>query len=143
MSTPILEFNGETPWWSDGLYFSCVGCGRCCKGEPGTVSLTEAEMELISQSMKITLLEFQELYMWRKYGKLSLKERDNYDCVFLDNATDKCKIYPLRPFQCSSFPFWPELMRSKIMWDRYAALCPGMNQGKYYDFAAIKQYLEN
>jgi Fe-S-cluster containining protein len=31
-------------------------------------------------------------------------------CVFLDAATNACSIYPVRPLQCSTYPWWPEIM---------------------------------
>ena len=141
MTTSLFDSEAEVPWWRDGLYFSCTGCGSCCKGEPGTVSLTETETEVIAKTLGLSVPDFQERYMWRKYGKLSLKERADYDCIFLDKETDRCAIYEVRPFQCSSFPFWPEVLKSRSMWDRYAVHCPGMNQGKYYDCSHIKRYL--
>ncbi|MBF0259002.1 MAG: YkgJ family cysteine cluster protein [Desulfamplus sp.] len=42
-------------------------------------------------------------------GKLSdvnqSPENKGFRCIFLDNA-HKCSIYPARPLQCRTFPFW-------------------------------------
>lgn len=40
-----------------------------------------------------------------------------------------CAIYPVRPLQCRTWPFWPENMKSRAAWDRAAKGCPGMNRG--------------
>ena len=35
-----------------------------------------------------------------------------YDCVFLKEDPERgrktCSIYPVRPLQCRTWPFWPE-----------------------------------
>jgi Fe-S-cluster containining protein len=31
-------------------------------------------------------------------------------CIFLDQSTNSCTVHPVRPLQCSSYPWWPELM---------------------------------
>ena len=131
----------ETQWWDEGLYFSCTGCGYCCKGEPGIVAFTDAEIEAAAEALGVSPDRFRELYMWKKYGILSLKERENYDCIFLEEGTDRCMIYSVRPSQCSSFPFWPEVLKSKFAWDRYSQSCPGMNQGRHHSKAEITEYL--
>ena len=50
----------------------------------------------------------------------------NGDCVFYDKG---CKIYPVRPTQCRTFPFWPEIVKSPTSWKIAATECPGMNEG--------------
>jgi Fe-S-cluster containining protein len=87
----------------------------------------------------VTDEKFRRDYTWRKYGALSLKERGNYDCVFLrvTGRGAKCEIYPARPRQCVSFPFWPETLESKNAWERYSGSCPGMNRGKFYSYDEI------
>jgi Fe-S-cluster containining protein len=76
---------------------------------------------------------FRTLYAWRRYGVLSLRERSNYDCVFLDRNPFRCSIYRVRPSQCRTFPFWPDVLENKRSWDRYAESCPGMNRGAFHD----------
>jgi Fe-S-cluster containining protein len=122
------------PWWSEGLYFSCVGCGACCGREPGTVSFTAAELSNMASLLGVSEKEFTLLYAWRKYGVLSLREEPNYDCVFLrkTKSASRCMIYASRPAQCAVFPFWPEILESRESWDRYALSCPGMNAGAFH-----------
>lgn len=133
--------HAESPWWEEGLYFSCIGCGRCCRGEPGAVWVTEREREAIASRLSITVDEFSRSYLWNRYGKPSIRERANYDCIFLSRNPDRCGIYDVRPMQCSLFPFWPSLLKNKLTWDEYSFYCPGMNQGDFYDSARIRQLL--
>jgi Fe-S-cluster containining protein len=41
-------------------------------------------------------------------------------------------VYPVRPTQCRTFPFWREHVRSRAAWDRLADECPGCNQGRRF-----------
>lgn len=120
-------------WWQEsGLHFECVGCGGCCGGAPGVVRTTHTEREKIAEYLNISVADLKKTYMMYKYGTLTFAEMDNYNCVFLDEQTKKCRIYPVRPRQCRTFPFWPDLMKDKDMWDLYAASCRGMNCGRFY-----------
>jgi Fe-S-cluster containining protein len=139
----------QLPWWQDGLRFSCARCGACCGREPGTVSFTQNELAAMSSSLNISEDEFKLLYTWRKYGGLSLREETNYDCVFLlkNDPYPGCRVYPSRPAQCSSFPFWPEILKSSNSWDEYARSCPGMNNGEFHRgdeiFKIVLEYASN
>lgn len=128
-------------WYKDGLKFTCTQCGNCCSGEPGYVWVTQDEMRAIAT------------YLDREDGKLlphevrrvglrhSLTERPNGDCIFLQRSNGKagCSIYPVRPVQCRTWPFWPQLLRSRRTWEDAALGCPGMNQGTHHGFVEIEQ----
>ncbi|MDR1650783.1 MAG: YkgJ family cysteine cluster protein [Synergistaceae bacterium] len=130
-------------WWHGGLYFSCLQCGACCGREPGSVSFTDRELEAMSDELGISTEEFLGSWAWEKYGVLSLREQLNFDCVFLhtDNGRASCKIYAVRPSQCSAFPFWPDLLGDKFLWDSYALSCPGMNHGEFHGYDEINRIL--
>jgi len=38
-------------------------------------------------------------------------------------------VHAIKPLQCSSFPYWPELLDQASERREVAAYCPGMNQG--------------
>lgn len=42
-------------------------------------------------------------------------------CVFLD-PFGKCSIYPVRPIQCRTYPFWPSLLEDRETWESEAVL---------------------
>ncbi|MDR1966635.1 MAG: YkgJ family cysteine cluster protein [Synergistaceae bacterium] len=131
------------PWWGKGLYFSCVKCGACCGRAPGTVRFTRTELASMSGALGMSHGEFVRRYTWKKYGVLSIREHSNYDCVFLQisECGVGCKIYPVRPLQCSSFPFWPDILENELSWNKFSLSCPGMNNGKYHDFDEISKYV--
>ncbi|WP_269851981.1 YkgJ family cysteine cluster protein [Methanosarcina horonobensis] len=41
------------------------------------------------------------------YGWM-LRRKRNGDCIFLEKDTNRCRIYPVRPMLCSTYPFYIE-----------------------------------
>lgn len=114
------------PWYEKGLYFGCTGCGECCTGAPGFVWISQKEIKKISEFLGIPEQEFLRKYTRKVNGKISLKEHpQSYDCVFLRQK--KCMIYPVRPKQCKTFPFWKENLTSKEAWLNCGQRCEGIN----------------
>jgi Fe-S-cluster containining protein len=131
----------ESAWWGEGVYFSCIGCGRCCRGEPGAIFFTPEEGERIRNFLGLSETEFRRDYVTLKWGNPSFTERQNGDCVFYDAAEAKCSIYTIRPLQCELFPFWVSVMDSREEWDKEARRCPGMNSGRFYTADEIRACL--
>lgn len=122
MSLPQLE----NKWYREGLLFKCTGCGKCCTGFPGNVWLTEDDILRIISYLKISVDEFAERYVKVVEGRLSLRETlPHYDCVFYKDKL--CTIYPVRPTQCATYPFWPALLESEEAWEKEAMFCEGIN----------------
>ncbi len=71
---------------------------------------------------------------------LSIIERPNNDCIFLTDSG--CSIYPVRPIQCRSYPFWAALVESQEDWDRESEECPGINHGELHKKEEIEEWLE-
>ena len=116
-------------WYADGLRFSCTQCGDCCTGEPGYVWLTRAEIRRLARFLEVTVNDFGERYLRQVGRRYSLIERPNGDCAFYDKG---CSVYPVRPLQCRSYPFWHENLESSEAWLEVADECPGVNQGRLY-----------
>jgi Fe-S-cluster containining protein len=114
-------------WYKDGLRFHCTGCGKCCTGAPGYVWLTKLEMAAIADFLSIPLDLFVRKYIRQKDNKYSLieKRQQNFDCCFLQGK--KCLIYPVRPRQCKTFPWWQQNLQSKESWEHAATSCEGIN----------------
>ena len=119
-------------WWEKGLRFTCLGCGRCCRGEPGAIYFTAEEEERMAAFLSSPLPEFRRRYVTSRWRAPSLKERQNGDCIFYDASSDRCVLYPVRPLQCRLFPFWPSVLESREEWERTASECPGMNGGEWH-----------
>ncbi|MDL2298771.1 YkgJ family cysteine cluster protein [Synergistaceae bacterium OttesenSCG-928-D05] len=128
---PVDE--NSTQWWErEEVRFECKQCGNCCGGEPGAIWLTAQETAAIAASLELSEAEFRKQYLTRNMGRSSIKELENYDCIFLKRNQNLCAIYEVRPLQCKLFPFWPSILRDKNVWNYYATRCPGMNSGKLY-----------
>ncbi len=128
-------------WFEEGLRFECTRCGRCCGGGPGAVWVTPVEAVAIADYLGITLEEFGRRYLRRfASGSLSLTEKPNYDCIFLENG--RCAVYPVRPAQCRLFPFWKEHMVSRSAWEEGTGFCPGVGRGRLYTADEIRKILE-
>ena len=130
-----------TQWWSGGARFQCLGCGRCCRGEPGAIYFTTPEAERVAEYLGISLMELRRKFVTMRWGQPSFRERPNGDCVFYSPAEARCSIYPVRPTQCRMFPFWPEFLQSREAWDAYARKCPGMDEGPLLTPAEIEAWV--
>ncbi|MCC6579177.1 MAG: YkgJ family cysteine cluster protein [Phycisphaeraceae bacterium] len=127
----------EHPWYAQGLHFTCTQCGNCCTGPAGYVWFTDAEAHAIAKHLGITLQQFIRRHTRRHGRRQSLTERKTpageYDCVFLvtdpDTGRRTCSIYPVRPQQCRTWPFWPENLETEADWLHAAIRCPGMTAG--------------
>lgn len=89
----------------------CSKCeGNCCIGESGYIWITPAEMQMLSQLLKISMDELKHQYLRKISYKYSIKEKqlskDNFACVFFDLQLKQCSVYDARPKQCRTFPFW-------------------------------------
>lgn len=120
------DSNSNLPWYKDGLCFSCTGCGDCCTGSPGYVWLHKKDIQRLADYLKISQEAFLRKYTKKVGSRITLLEDPkNFDCVFFKER--KCTIYPARPGQCRSYPFWPSVLRSKKSWEEEASRCEGIN----------------
>ena len=123
----LKVIQNEKPWYADGLNFECTGCGQCCTGAPGYAWVNEEEMIAIASHLDLSLHEFTRRFLRRVDGRYSLLEHHKtYDCVFLKNK--KCEIYPVRPTQCRTFPWWPQTLKTQEEWEEAAIRCEGIRQ---------------
>ena len=129
-------------WWEDeGLFFECTACGKCCGGEPGEIWVTKEERSKIAESLGIDEKHLREEYLRKREGRIGIKEKENFDCIFLEMNSRHCKIYKVRPLQCRLFPFWPSMLCDKRAWDFYSQRCPGMNRGKHFSPELLRRFL--
>jgi len=117
-------------------------CGNCCTGPEGVVWFTEAEGRAMAERLGLDEATFRRRYARRVDDGWSLQERvveidgrPLNDCVFLDRETIPgkavCGVYEDRPTQCRTWPFWPENLTSRRVWEaaKRRAPCPGMDHG--------------
>jgi Fe-S-cluster containining protein len=119
---------------SSALRFECTQCGQCCRvrGEYAHVYLNREEEEALADFLGLTLATFRRRYTfldedgWRELAFTGDR------CIFLDDDTDRCTVYPARPVQCSTFPFWEELVHNGRWTKQVRKICEGVGQGRLY-----------
>ena len=153
---PFPWFRNKNNPEESNLKFSCIQCGRCCKGRSRTqVFLNEAEINDISSYLEIDdSNDFLSKYTYAvKHPNdenqllISLKsklsessncslptiatstdsELSQLQCVFLDATTNQCSIYEVRPTQCRSYPYWSNNLIGEAEWSAESKKCPGIN----------------
>jgi Fe-S-cluster containining protein len=103
--------------------------------------VTRPEIELIAEQLKITPGEVRGKYLKRVGLRTTIIEQaGTNDCIFLRKVGDqkRCIVYPIRPSQCRSWPFWPSNLTHPGAWDKAAQKCPGINRGRLYTFEEIE-----
>ncbi|MEX2287282.1 MAG: YkgJ family cysteine cluster protein [Planctomycetaceae bacterium] len=131
--------SGKEPWYKDGLRFRCTQCGNCCTGDPGVVWVDEDELQQIADFLGKTIGEVRLLHTRLVGNRLSLTEFANGDCVFFDKKNRRCNIYPVRPKQCRTWPFWNSNLESPEEWREVQKDCPGAGHGDFVSLEEIKR----
>lgn len=144
----------KNPWYAAGLHFGCIQCGECCAGpQQGYIWVTKPEIKLIADFLKISDDELTRKYLRRVHFRTTIKEQSlTRDCMFLqvgavsqegypqnDIGRSFCRIYPVRPNQCRTWPFWSGNLASPAAWNRAAHKCPGVNRGRFYCLEEIER----
>ena len=142
----MLNVADVNPFYVHGLRFSCTRCSVCCRFDSGFVFLSEKDVSMLCVALKLDKLDLLEKYCRWVPGEtgenvLSLKEKNNLDCVFWSSEQDGCSVYKTRPLQCRAFPFWPSVIRDENSWELTAGDCPGMNNGTLHSSESIKNWL--
>jgi len=119
--------------------FQCIaGCGNCCTGE-GAVYFTPDDLKAIREYLKLDNARFaslrKRLIQKKKNGLLI--HRSNTDCLFLEGKS-VCKIYPARPLQCRSYPFWYSVYESKENFEWHTSHCPGFQAEAGTPYSALQ-----
>ena len=127
------RINIQTP-----VHFKCqAGCSSCCTTNGGTVAISENDIKRISGYLKISVPEFEKKYTRRIGSQSALTDKDENACIFLEKH--KCLIYPVRPGQCKTFPFWPQNLKSEKRWHIIMDECPGIGTGKAFSRNDIEE----
>jgi hypothetical protein len=97
----------------------------------------------MAEFLGLDLDTFTHRYAYREGGRYSLNEKpgkSGLDCIFLEEHEGKriCSVYPVRPVQCRTWPFWSDNLKSPAAWETSSQKCPGMNNGKHYSYVQIE-----
>jgi uncharacterized protein len=116
----------QEPWHKDGLNFTCTQCGNCCTGAPGVVWVGEEELQGIAE------------YLDKPIGEIRLFHTRLVHCTFFDPEKRHCKVYPVRPIQCQTWPFWTSNVSTEEKWNEVCETCPGAGQGAFFSLEEIE-----
>lgn len=116
-------------WYEAGLRFRCLApnCVDCCSGKRGAgyVWVKIEEMQALADFLHMELDAFTRKYVRQAANRYSLIEKPNKDCIFLRDGG--CSVYPARPGQCRTYPFWHEVMAGPETWAKESTHCPGIH----------------
>ena len=137
-----MNTRADDPWsrrtyfFDSGLRFACQRCGKCCTGTPGSIYVGSNEIHPIASYLGLSASRFLRTYTYPFKDSRSIGEDKDGNCLFFDGG---CKIYPVRPLQCSTFPFWFSNMRSELRWRDVSRQCPGIGEGPLFDGSLIME----
>ena len=135
----MLQLKRQKVFFEEGICFECQRCGVCCTGEPGVVFVHQSEVAVIAGFMKIEESHLIRRYLYPFQDHYSIREDREGACLFYDNG---CRIYPVRPEQCRTYPFWFQNLRSVERWQKVAKECPGIGKGRRYGQEEILKLME-
>ncbi|HQR73910.1 MAG TPA: YkgJ family cysteine cluster protein [Sulfurovum sp.] len=107
---------------------ACEACGgHCCTGETGYIWAKYEEIDAMASFLTLSIEEFATRYLRKVKHRYSLIEKqlapDNFACIFFDESKKRCSIYPVRPLQCRTFPFWEQFKNNE---EEVRKECPGI-----------------
>ena len=110
------------------FYFNCTACGDCCRGG-GNVYFSDEELQNLKEYLNLDAekwkLLVKKLINFRK-NRLHVHSSSKA-CIFI-GSENRCRIYPVRPLQCRSYPYWPSVFESKAELLSHMKKCPGFNE---------------
>lgn len=123
------------------MRFECTGCGACCRGRGNYwVEASRTEQRRIQRFLGVTWRWFRRRYVAVYEDATEGLRWQGNRCVFLDKY-DRCRIYPVRPTQCRTYPFWPEVTGSRRSWQAAARECEGIGRGAIIPLAQVRARL--
>jgi len=125
---------------TDSVRFTCQpGCIACCD-QDGFVYLTEEDLVRAAAFTGMTPRAFEEKYVYRTRHQMRLRKPRDKQCPFL--VANGCGIHPAKPTQCRTFPFWPELVENREVWNQTSHWCPGIGHGPLIQIGTAMEMAE-
>ena len=131
------------PFSHSKLRFECSQCGLCCcGGDDYYVAINQADMKRLCDYLDISLKWLKQRYVAHLgHALYTIRMNQKGCCVFLQ-SDNSCNIYPVRPVQCRTYPFWPELLDSRKSWNLESRRCEGINRGNIVPLKTVKSALK-
>ena len=94
-------------------------------------------MEAISRELQLSQAAFLKTYCQEEEGWTTLR-MDQPACPFL-GEDNRCGIYPVRPKQCATWPFWEENLKQEAWEGSIKDCCPGIGKGAVTPAREVKR----
>ncbi|MEO0478849.1 MAG: YkgJ family cysteine cluster protein [Planctomycetota bacterium] len=117
--------------------FRCRRSGNCCSRPGGVVRVGPEKRLQIAEFLGIT-----EVEVWARHFDPTgtrLTSQPGGACTFLESTLDgsslrtTCRIHPVRPERCRTWPFWPELRDDPSVLAEAMRFCPGIDAANAQD----------
>jgi Fe-S-cluster containining protein len=120
--------------------FECSACGKCCYGGDGyQVAVSDDDIISIANYLGISLAWLKRRYLEKDGDMMGIGFREDSACHFLQG--NACRIYPVRPLQCRTYPWWPEILCSPEAWQQEARRCEGIGRGNEVPLETVMENL--
>ncbi len=126
-------------FYEEGLRFECTQCGNCCRihGEYAYVYLLQKDLVAMAAHLELDPREFFDRYCSLEEGWIVLR-MDDPACPFLDEQ-NRCCVYPVRPKQCATWPFWEENLVRETWNGSVKECCPGIGKGELHSKETVER----
>ena len=139
-ASEYMDKGKNKSFYKDGIKFECQGSGKCCitRGKYGYVYVSFKDRKRLAAYLGISANAFTSIYTKKTDGQYHIKNVDK-DCFFY--RKNRCTVYDARPWQCRTWPFWPENMNRTVWEEEVASYCPGVGKGRLYLAEEIEEIL--
>jgi Fe-S-cluster containining protein len=90
--------------------------------------LTEEDIVRLARFLGMAVEGFEERYVYRTRNLRRLRVPRHANCEFLKDGGSS--VHAAKPFQCATFPYWPELVGNTKNWRKTGEWCPGIGKGE-------------
>jgi Fe-S-cluster containining protein len=104
------------------------------------VYLADADVPRLAAYLGMSVPDFERKYVYRTKKKARLRTPRLARCVFLKDGG--CSVHEVKPTQCRTFPFWPELLESAKEWGETGRWCPGIGKGELVNIESAEAQAE-
>jgi Fe-S-cluster containining protein len=105
--------------------FRCRRSGNCCARPEGLVRIADADVHRMAAHLGMREKAFRSRYVAASGNRLT--EGLGGRCIFLEEGRlASCRVHPVRPERCRSWPFWPELRDGEEALREARRFCPGI-----------------
>jgi Fe-S-cluster containining protein len=127
-------------WWEkDNLRFECQSdCFKCCL-KPGVIYFDTEDIRRVSKFFNCTSSELKSTYLEFEDDEWLINVEAHTPCPFL--GKQGCSIHEAKPKQCSTYPFWGEILGSRVSWKLESESCPGIGLGPMVSTKSIKELI--